>query len=136
LYALPYCAWRAVNIGPFAAFTASILLFAGVGFWTMKELCPAMAEGCSTVCRGCSLPVYFRRYDELGPRSCPDLHDGAGTLPLFVSVRGSRASASGQRLATGAAGGLLFGFMVFSNAQTPWFLVLAGGLAAVASAQH
>lgn len=58
LYALPYCALRAVNIGPFAAFTASVLLFAGIGFWTMQELCPAM-EGCSTVCRGCSLPVYF-----------------------------------------------------------------------------
>jgi hypothetical protein len=132
LYALPYCALRAMNIGPFAAFTGSVLVFAGIGFWTMQQLCRRWLKAARPFA---AIAAYLFAFGAMMSWGL----DHAQTYTIMLApcvclclLAGLRVSRAPQRVATGAAGGLLFGFMVFSNAQTPWFLVFAGGLAVIA----
>ena len=131
LYAIPYVASRALGLGLFAAFNASVFAFSMVGYWSMYALCrrmlaaaPLFAAGAATIFAFGVMPIWKLLHAQtytvmFAPAVC------------LLLLAGWHARQGSRKLLLGAATGLLCGLILLSAAQTAWFLCFTFGLAGV-----
>jgi len=129
VYAIPYCALRLLSVGSLTAYTLVIGMFATIGYWAMYALgrrWPRSATGTAAIGAFVfafgAMPM-FKLYH--GQTYTIMLAPAIGLLLLAARRQGPLW----RRLAYAGAAGLVYGAILFSAAQTAWFLGFVGMLA-------
>ncbi|HTW29449.1 MAG TPA: hypothetical protein VME92_20150 [Acetobacteraceae bacterium] len=131
LYAIPFSLLRALGVGTFAAYNVTIALLATIGYWSFYALTRRWAGAPAALA---AIPAFIFAFGAM-----PMFKIGhAQTYSVMLApalglllLAAWRDGPARPRLAAAAAAGLLYALMVFTAAQTPWFLGVVGGLVAV-----
>ena len=129
--AVPYCVFRLCALSPFSAFTATMVVFASIGYWSAYGFCRA------TGLAGRAAAILSAWIFAFGAVSL-FLAGHAQTYTLMLSpimglglLRAWRSRAGPARAAWGLMAGLVYGLILLTAPQTAWFGTFVGGLVLV-----
>ncbi len=126
--AVPYCVLRFFLVGPFMAFTATMVLFAAIGYWTGYWFCRvsgladrAAAAVAAWIFAFGAVPLYLAGHAQTYTIML------APTLGLCL-LAAWRAQRGPARALWGLLAGLSYGLILLTAPQTAWFGTFVGGL--------
>ena len=127
--AIPYCLLRLCSVSPYRAFTAAMVVFATLGYWTAYRFCRAtgfanrMAAALSAWVFAFGAVTLF-----LAGHAQTYTIMLAPTLGLCL-LAAWRAQLWSRRALWGLLAGLTYGLILLTAPQTAWFGTFVGGLA-------